>query len=552
MTRGIRTAAGAGGRSRLDRPSRAGRAGQGPWRESGRLRRVAPRRLHDRGRPAGLPGAGAQVQGRGRGEGLRARSPSATSSRRRASAVPTGRSSPARSRRSPTAPRCSRARSAPPPTRPRRRRARRGASPRATGRRRRASASSSRTGPQVDRVRHIVDTLLPPYLHPEDVRIYVIENKEWNAFAMGNYSIYVFTGLLDDMDDDEVAIVLGHELVHATHEHSRKQFKKDMWIQLLALGALGAASTIDDDTKQAIVGLAVVAGASAWQSGYGRGMEDQADRVGLRYAYEAGYDITKGPRLWNRFAKKYGEGNKVANFFFSDHSQSAARATKLEKEIAFNYPDGPKPDGPARQARRAAPAGPVGRWRRRPWRSRPAPRRCLDRRAAAPGVDAACARRLRHQAHGDQAGHDRGRGAQPPRRPASRGRLRRKDAVDLPGPHGGLREREGHRREVLSGYPRYASSREPGALAAGARSEVWLIDGFACSWRSCSGGCGHPQPPVRLWPDRLLLPGHAELGELRRDVGAGRVHLHFLVDERGSCRPCRCRRSSAWRGRRRA
>ena len=65
-----------------------------------------------------------------------------------------------------------------------------------------------------------------------------------------------------------------------------------------------------------------------------------------------GYDITKGPRLWNRFAKKYGEGNKVANFFFSDHSQSAARATKLEKEIAYNYPDGPKPDGPARQARR--------------------------------------------------------------------------------------------------------------------------------------------------------------------------------------------------------
>ncbi len=87
-------------------------------------------------------------------------------------------------------------------------------------------------------------------------------------------------------------------------------------------------------------------------------MEDQADRVGLRYAYEAGYDITKGPRLWNRFAKKYGEGNKVANFFFSDHSQSAARATKLEKEIAFNYPDGPKPDGPARQARRTTPAAP--------------------------------------------------------------------------------------------------------------------------------------------------------------------------------------------------
>src|SRR4030042_1256963 len=150
-------------------------------------------------------------------------------------------------------------------------------------------------------------------------------------------------------------MLLGNALVPATHEHSRKQFKRDRWVQLLALGALGATSTVDDDTKQAVLGLAVLAGASAYRSGYGRGMEDQADRVGLRYAYEAGYDITKGPRLWNRFAKKYGEGNKIANFFFSDHSQSAARATKLEKEIAYNYPEGPKADGPARQVRRASP-----------------------------------------------------------------------------------------------------------------------------------------------------------------------------------------------------
>ncbi len=211
-------------------------------------------------------------------------------------------------------------------------------------------------GPYVDRVRRIVDTLLPPYLHPEDVRIYVIQNKEWNAFAMGNYSIYVFTGLLDDMDDDEVAMVLGHELVHATHEHSRKEMKRTMLVQLLALGVVASASSIDDSKKRAVVDLAAVLGATAYANGYSRGMEDQADRVGLRYAYEAGFDITKGPRLWNRFAKKYGEGNKAANFFFGNHSLSAARAAKLEREIAYNYPEGPRPDGPARLARRPVPA----------------------------------------------------------------------------------------------------------------------------------------------------------------------------------------------------
>jgi Zn-dependent protease with chaperone function len=211
------------------------------------------------------------------------------------------------------------------------------------------------SGPEVDRARRIVNTLAPPYLSPEDFRVYVVDNKEWNAMAMGNRSIYVFSGLMKDTDDDELAIVLGHELVHATHEHTRKQFKKQMWIQIAALGVSAAAQEIDDRNKQAVVGLVTLFGAMAVQNGYGRSHEDQADRVGLRYAYEAGYDITKAPRLWNRFAKKYGESNKVATFFFSDHSQSSARAAKLEKEIAFNYPDGPK-TGNTAKARAAADA----------------------------------------------------------------------------------------------------------------------------------------------------------------------------------------------------
>jgi Zn-dependent protease with chaperone function len=201
------------------------------------------------------------------------------------------------------------------------------------------------SGPKVERARRIVDTLLPPYIDPSQVRVYVIENKEWNAFAMGNFSIYVFSGIMDDLDDDELAIVLGHEIAHATHEHTRKQFKKAMWIQLAAIGVSAAAEEIDDKNKRAVAQLLVLFGAQAWSNGYGRDMEDQADRVGLRYAYEAGYDITKGPRLWQRFAKKYGESGKVANFFFGNHSLSSARAVTLERQLALNYPDGPKGGG---------------------------------------------------------------------------------------------------------------------------------------------------------------------------------------------------------------
>ena len=86
------------------------------------------------------------------------------------------------------------------------------------------------SGPQVDRVRRITERLVPGYLDRRNFRVYVVDNREWNAMAAPNDSIYVFSGLLADMDDDEVAIILGHELAHATHEHSRKSFKKTMLI----------------------------------------------------------------------------------------------------------------------------------------------------------------------------------------------------------------------------------------------------------------------------------------------------------------------------------
>jgi Zn-dependent protease with chaperone function len=194
------------------------------------------------------------------------------------------------------------------------------------------------SGPEVRRVRRITDRLIPPYASPGDFRVYVVENDEWNAMAAPNGSIYVYSGLLRDMDDDEVAIILGHELVHATHEHSRKQFKKQIWIQLAALGALGLAEgAIDNDTHRAVVQVLTMIGASAWSSGYGRDHEDQADRVGLRYANEGGFDVTKGPRLWNRFAQKYGSQSKALNFFFGNHSVARDRERNLSRELALNY-----------------------------------------------------------------------------------------------------------------------------------------------------------------------------------------------------------------------
>jgi Zn-dependent protease with chaperone function len=189
-------------------------------------------------------------------------------------------------------------------------------------------------GPGVDRARGIMARLLPPYIRPDRVRVRLVENEDWNASAMANGAIWVHTSLLRDMSDDELAIILGHELGHFTYEHTRRQMKQQMWINLAA-GAAGAAT--QNPTAQQYLAL----GFSAWSNSYSRDHEDQADRVGLRYAYEGGFDVEKGSRVWIRFLERYGESDKLNNLISGTHTRPSERYQHLQKEISLNY--GPLP-----------------------------------------------------------------------------------------------------------------------------------------------------------------------------------------------------------------
>ncbi len=190
-----------------------------------------------------------------------------------------------------------------------------------------------------DRVWAIMDRLRPPYIPPTAIRVHVVRTEEWNAAAMGNGSIWVYSGLIDEMTDDELAIVLGHELAHYSHEHSRRAAKSGMWMQFLGLGVIIAADQIDSDGKRLAAQLGALLAVTAFDAGYSRNQEDQSDRVGLRYAHEGGFDVSRAPRLWERFREKYGNGNKVSNFFFGGHSRPSDRIKNIRRELAVNYPE---------------------------------------------------------------------------------------------------------------------------------------------------------------------------------------------------------------------
>ena len=203
------------------------------------------------------------------------------------------------------------------------------------------------SGRDVERVDRILSRITPPYVDRTRFRVYVVDSKEWNAMAMANGSIWVFRGLLNEMNDDEVALVVGHELAHVTHEHLRREFNTSMWVQGLSLAAVFAAETIDNDWARIATQYGAMGAGLAFTNHFSRDSEAQADRVGLRYAYEAGYDPTKAPHLWERFRDKYGDNGKLMTFFFGSHPRESDRIAKMQEQVALNYAAQPRRAGTA-------------------------------------------------------------------------------------------------------------------------------------------------------------------------------------------------------------
>ncbi|NJC34095.1 hypothetical protein GGR88_001569 [Sphingomonas jejuensis] len=125
-----------------------------------------------------------------------------------------------------------------------------------------------------------------------------------NAGANGHY-VTVTTGLVAfAANDDELALILAHELSHNILRHRER-----LDAQGVARGMLSAFGS---------------------NPGRIRATEDEADRLALYLMARAGYDIGAAPAFWDRYVRRTGAG------IFSDrtHSGRRARVAAAEEEIA--------------------------------------------------------------------------------------------------------------------------------------------------------------------------------------------------------------------------
>jgi predicted Zn-dependent protease len=181
-----------------------------------------------------------------------------------------------------------------------------------------------------------------------------------NAFALPTGDIYVHTGLLAKIDsEDQLASILGHEVAHVTEHHMERHMKSAvMRTSIFQFGAVALDTAIDQDvdsvadsTIVTMVGLGLNLGYMAAINGFGRDLEDQADRVGLLYVYESGFNPREAPGVWDLFSTHYGDTPAVVNFFYSNHSTNIVRKQIQQTEIERHYSNLHAWSDPERRAR---------------------------------------------------------------------------------------------------------------------------------------------------------------------------------------------------------
>lgn len=162
-----------------------------------------------------------------------------------------------------------------------------------------------------------------------DYYFQVLEDDTVNAVSLPGGYVYVNTGLLDKVsNDDELACILAHEVGHIVARHSIKKLQAMQSFSILRL--LVAVAPAQGAGE---VGTAADAAFTQFLLGYSREDELLSDQLGARYAKLAGYD----PHAMITFLIKLQEINRrmplQEKSYFKTHPYVPDRIRVVKQEL---------------------------------------------------------------------------------------------------------------------------------------------------------------------------------------------------------------------------
>ena len=161
-------------------------------------------------------------------------------------------------------------------------------------------------------------------------KFFLLEKNELNAFTTPGGNVYVLTGLMDKLDtDDEVAAVLAHEIGHCAARHTIKKFQAAVSYNII--GSIIFSQLKMEEQVQRLAALSTNMAMNLIFSAYSRKDELQADRLGLKYMYLAGFDVNGMIKTFEILKKESNEKKGIP--ILRTHPYIDDRITMAKQEI---------------------------------------------------------------------------------------------------------------------------------------------------------------------------------------------------------------------------
>jgi len=161
--------------------------------------------------------------------------------------------------------------------------------------------------------------------------IKVIDSAEVNAIGLPGGFLYVTTGLIQTADNEaQLAAMMAHAVAHVAARHAAEQQGKTTFINILSV-----PSTVFPGREAASPQRSSPPVPAMFFS-FNRAAEEEADWLGLQYAYKAGYDPTAMTAFFQKMATQ-SRGVPVSTLF-ATHPQTEDRIAKSIENIRTYLP----------------------------------------------------------------------------------------------------------------------------------------------------------------------------------------------------------------------
>ena len=159
----------------------------------------------------------------------------------------------------------------------------------------------------------------------------LIKDDQVNAFCMPGGKIVVYEGLMKLVSsDDELAVVIGHEVAHAVAKHSNERMSQQVAAQYgaqILSKSLSEKSALIQNLAGAVYGVGAQYGVML---PFSRTHELEADYMGLVFMAMAGYNPDVAVNFWKKMSA--GSNGNVPEFM-STHPSDAHRISQIQKVL---------------------------------------------------------------------------------------------------------------------------------------------------------------------------------------------------------------------------